>query len=68
MLQARWICQGVRCSLTSLWLSRAAAATTRMLKAVVVVLASSFLLAQGMEPLAGPLVTQTVMQAGGDRL
>ena len=36
-----------------------------ILKAVVVVLASSVFVAQSMEPLAGPLVTQTVMQAGG---
>ena len=36
-----------------------------ILKAVVLVLASSFFVAHGMEPLAGPLVTQTVMQAGG---
>ena len=38
----------------------------RVLKTVVVVLAtSSSFVAEGMEPLAGPLVTQTVMQAGG---
>ena len=37
-----------------------------VLKIVVVVLAtSSSFVAEGMEPLAGPLVTQTVMQAGG---
>ena len=37
-----------------------------VLKVMVVVLAtSSSFVAEGMEPLAGPLVTQTVMQAGG---
>ena len=37
----------------------------RISQVVVFVLASSFFVAQSMEPLAGPLVTQTVMQAGG---
>ena len=37
----------------------------RMLQVVMFVLACSFFVAHSMEPLAGPLVTQTVMQAGG---